>query len=279
MHIDVLGDSVAGISTSLWYKTKGVNLLIDAGDGATIFLYKKKFNFSLLDAVLISHSHIDHLYGLATLLYHISMAHQDASILVICPDEAEETVKSFIDKTGTENNVRVETPKPKSKIKIKRVTVEPFETEHTTQNYGYKIVEDKITCLNKEKIKEEGLTKELIEMVMKGIPVKVKGKLLNPENYFYETAGSKIVYTGDTKMFPELIEEVKEADLLICEATYLSEREEKALQYQHMTSKSAAEVAVKANVKRLMLIHRSARYSKEEIYGEAEKYFKDIIKW
>ena len=70
----------------------------------------------------------------------------------------------------------------------------------------------------------------------------------------------------------------RDADLLICESTYSSKLEEKGESYNHMTSKHAALVASKANVKKLILTHFSARYkSTLELNHDARNYFDNTV--
>ena len=68
------------------------------------------------------------------------------------------------------------------------------------------------------------------------------------------------------------------ADLLICEATYSSKLSDKSEEYGHMTAKQSAQLANKANVKKLVLLHFSARYkSTEEIEEDARGIFDNTI--
>ena len=55
---------------------------------------------------------------------------------------------------------------------------------------------------------------------------------------------------------------VKDADLLICEATYLDETE-LAREYKHLTASQAAEIARSAKAKKLILLHMSQRYERD----------------
>ena len=69
----------------------------------------------------------------------------------------------------------------------------------------------------------------------------------------------------------------KDADLLVCEAAYASNLEDKAMQYKHMTAKEAALIASRSNVKELVLTHFSARYKNtDEIQEDAENVFQNV---
>ena len=69
-----------------------------------------------------------------------------------------------------------------------------------------------------------------------------------------------------------------DTDLLICEATYTSKLHDKSEEYGHMTAKQAGELANKANVKKLVLIHFSARYKDTaEIEEDARNVFDKAV--
>ena len=70
----------------------------------------------------------------------------------------------------------------------------------------------------------------------------------------------------------------KDADLMICEATYSSKLEEKGEAYGHMTGKQAGLVANQANAKRLVLTHFSARYkTTHEVEDDAKGVFSNSV--
>jgi ribonuclease Z len=70
-----------------------------------------------------------------------------------------------------------------------------------------------------------------------------------------------------------LAEHIRDADLLVIEATFLERDAAMALDYGHLTAAKAAEVAAAAGVKRLVLTHISGRYPDEEILAEATRIF------
>lgn len=84
-----------------------------------------------------------------------------------------------------------------------------------------------------------------------------------------------MVYTGDTRPTPELIEIARGADLLVHEATFGDDEADRAAHTGHSTARQAAETARAAGVRRLLLTHISARYSRDapELLAEATTVF------
>ena len=88
------------------------------------------------------------------------------------------------------------------------------------------------------------------------------GRVIEPSELVGPSrAGRRVVFTGDTRPAASTIEISTGADLLIHEATFSDEEQERAVETGHATSREAAEVAAKAGVKQLVLTHLSARYS------------------
>ena len=82
------------------------------------------------------------------------------------------------------------------------------------------------------------------------------------QDYIYRIVldGKKIVYTGDTSKM-DLTKFAHGADYLFHEAAELDE--ERAKKYGHTTPEQAAEVASKAEVRNLVLVHRPALTNKQ----------------
>lgn len=95
---------------------------------------------------------------------------------------------------------------------------------------------------------------------------------------FHITIGKKTVcYTGDTSPSESIIENCKNVDVLIHEATFTSLYEQEAHEQKHSTAQDAAKVASAAGVKMLILFHISARHSEDEVYFDAFRFFKNTV--
>ncbi len=92
-------------------------------------------------------------------------------------------------------------------------------------------------------------------------------------------AGRLVVYTGDTRPCESVVDVAEGADLLVHEATFSEEEKDRAQETDHSTAAQAAQVALAAKAKRLVLTHLSARYSAapEILLREAKEVFADTV--
>jgi len=100
--------------------------------------------------------------------------------------------------------------------------------------------------------------------------------------YVFQSKGRdrlKIVFTGDTGYMDSLVEVAQGADCLVSEANFATEKQDTAIRVGHLTSVQAAEIAVKAGVKCLMLNHVSREYadSLDRILAEAKAIFSHTL--
>ncbi len=91
--------------------------------------------------------------------------------------------------------------------------------------------------------------------------------------------GRKFVYCTDTVFCQGAVELAQNADVLVHEATFAHQDAEMAFQRLHSTSTMAAQVALTAEVKQLIMTHFSPRYAPgnsivlEDLLTEARAIF------
>ena len=88
------------------------------------------------------------------------------------------------------------------------------------------------------------------------------------------TTGKTYAYCADTKYDESIIPHIRDADLIYHETTYLDALRQRAADRFHSTTKQAALIAKKANVKKLLIGHFSSKYDTlEEFETEAREVF------
>ena len=91
--------------------------------------------------------------------------------------------------------------------------------------------------------------------------------------------GRKVVYSGDTVPCESIRALAEGADVLVHEATFGADEQERALETRHSLASEAATIARDAGVKQLYLTHISARYTRDapELLAEARAIFPETV--
>ncbi|ABR49200.1 beta-lactamase domain protein [Alkaliphilus metalliredigens QYMF] len=115
------------------------------------------------------------------------------------------------------------------------------------------------------------------EVNIKGIKINFK-KTNHPVECYgmsFEKNGKRLVYSGDTKYFPELEVFAKNCDLFLCEGGILEK--DITENTPHLSAKQAAEIALNANLKRVVLTHFWPETRPYNLYAEAREVFPNIL--
>ena len=118
----------------------------------------------------------------------------------------------------------------------------------------------------------------MLGKLQEGKSIKWKNETLTPEQATKLTKGKKLTIIADTVLCRNCIDLAEDADILICEATYANDLQEKAELYKHLTAGQAGLIANKANAKKLILTHFSQRYKNtQQIEEDARTVFDNVI--
>jgi ribonuclease Z len=101
--------------------------------------------------------------------------------------------------------------------------------------------------------------------------VLANGRRVTPEEVLGPLQkGAKLVVIGDAGKTDDIVQACRDADALVIESTYLNEEADMAEQFSHLTAQQAAGLAVRANVRHLILTHISRRYREKDVLKEAQ---------
>ena len=160
----------------------------------------------------------------------------------------------------------------------------PFAVDHRgSASLGYALVEEtRKGRFNPDLARELGIPEgPLWGQIHRGNAVTLPdGRTIEPSSLVGPTRpGRRVVITGDTRPCAATTEMARNADLLVHEATFSDEEAERAIETGHSTAREAAMVARDANVRRLVLTHISARYSRDavDLEREARQLFPNVL--
>jgi ribonuclease Z len=234
-----------------------------------------------VDEVFITHFHADHTLGVPGLLRTMGLQGRAAPLRLYGPRGAQRHL-------GALTALGMERPKFAVEVfELRAGDVMPRgeydlivgEAQHKGDCLAYAIAErERLGRFDPARAVALGVPEgPLWGRIHKGEAVTLDGgRIVSPEELVGPPRpGRRVVYTGDTAPCSAITELARGADLLIHEATFGEDERERARETGHSTARDAATVAREAGVKRLVLTHISARYTREapELVAEAREIF------
>lgn len=267
------------IAVFLSYGSEGI--LFDCGEGTQRQLKIAGISLTKVTKILISHWHGDHVLGLPGLMQTMSAIDYQGTLEVYGPSGTKKRVEKMFEAFVFDRRLNFEVKEVKSGLFFENedFMIEAHPLEHGIETLGYGLIEKDRRKVDMKKVKKLGIpTGPLIGKLQQSKSIEHNGKKIVPDDVTFIEKGKKIAYITDTVLCDSCYRIAEDADLLICEATYSSKLVDKSEEYGHMTAKQSAQVANKANVKQLALIHFSARYKNtQELEEDARDIFDNVI--
>ncbi len=248
---------------------EGELILFDCGEGTQRQMNIAGYSRAKVRKVFLTHWHGDHVSGLIGLIQTIFNSEYQHTLHIYGPKGTKTRLEHLRKTVDFEHKVSLEVhelhPAPEELLvafENDDYKVECTPMKHTTPTIAYSFVEKDRVRIDMEKAnKKYGLkTGPLAGKLKRGETVTFKGKEITPEDVCFTVKGKKFVVIPDTTLNNSVPIIAEQADLMICEATYGNEHEEKAREYKHLTAAQASLLAQQAGVKELILTHFSQRY-------------------
>lgn len=260
--------------------------LIDCGEGTQMQLRRYKAKFQKIDHILISHLHGDHFFGLPGFLSSMHLLGRKQPLTIYCPAE----LKDVIDKINSVSDTRLTYPihwhfTSNNGLNLlfedEKVEVYAFPLKHRIYCTGFLFREKPLLRkIDKFKLQKYNVSVADIHKLRQGEDiVNEAGELIpNKELTIDPEPPRSFAYCSDTIYDEEIVQYIKNVDLLYHESTFLNDKEQRAKETFHSTAAQAAQIASQAGAKQLLLGHYSARYGNEEDFRqEASPIFKNIV--
>ncbi|MEM2915866.1 MAG: ribonuclease Z [Candidatus Woesearchaeota archaeon] len=295
MEITILG-TAGGMPTkernvmAVFLKYKAEGLLFDCGEGTQRQMKIAGIPLSKVTRIFITHWHGDHVIGLPGLLFSLGLTIYNFSgtIEIYGPVGTRERLSHLFSaiEGARSINIKVHEVKSGTILETKDFRVECAPLKHSAPTIGYAFIENDKRKMDVKLLKKHNVPiGPLVGKLQEGHVVTVDGKKITPDMVSEVIPGKKVAYIADTVVCTGAQKLAENADIVICEATYTSERTEEAHEYAHMTAQEAAQLASSANAKKLILTHFSARYKNvSELEEDARNIFdntqaaKDLMK-
>jgi ribonuclease Z len=243
-----------------------------------------------LSRIFITHMHGDHVFGLPGLLASLGLAGACSGIDLYGPDPLRDYLEGVLRTSSTRIGYPLRTHRVKQAAHSGAVLLEDDDLQvrctpltHRVPAFAYRVDQrPRPGRFDVEQARALGIPPGPIYAQLKaGQTVTLDdGRIINGAQLCGPPRpGSSVVYCTDTVFCEAAVELARGADLLIHESTFAHAEAEMAIARQHSTSTMAAQTALAAGVKQLMLTHLSPRYmpgnpvTPDDLLAEARAIF------
>ncbi|PKN91906.1 MAG: ribonuclease [Chloroflexi bacterium HGW-Chloroflexi-6] len=265
--------------SALIVKHNEFRFLIDCGEGTQRQILQSGIGFKQINRILLTHGHLDHILGLGGLMSTFMRWESIEQLEIFGGRSTLERVKLLV------NEVVLGGKKAPMPLYYREIGPGVLIDEDDFTVTAFPVTHRGPDCLGycfEEKARRPFLAEKADALrvpfgpqrrdLVNGQPITLEdGRIVNPEEVLGPLQrGTKLVVVGDTGRTDDLLEIAHDADGLVIEGTYLDEDAEMARQFAHMTARGAAELALKAGVKQLILTHISRRYREKDVIAELQ---------
>ena len=255
-------------------------LLFDCGEGTQRQFQQSNLSYMQISNIFITHFHGDHFLGLPGLIQTMQLNDRDTPLHIYGPKGMAELTDHLLTLGYFRPSYEIISHDITNgdEIEFEEYSIRILKVKHNVPAFSYCLEEQQRPGkFNKPKALELGIPEgPLFSKLQCGQTITlVNGKQITPDMILGPSRkGRKIVVSGDTTPCEEMIAFSKNADVLVHEATFDSELEDIAKDYGHTTAAQAAEIAKKADVEKLFLVHVSPRYLDYRVLeNDARKIF------
>jgi ribonuclease Z len=259
--------------------------LVDCGEGTQMQLMRFQANLHRISHILISHLHGDHYLGIMGLIFTMHLLRRTNDLHIYSHRGLDEIITTQLKNSRSVPAFRMifhqlEADVRKIVYEDDRLTVETIPLAHKISCSGF-LFREKIRPRRVDKAKlPKGLGIQQIANLKKGHDVvDPDGTILyrNEDLTLPPRRSRSYAYCSDTAYHESMIEQIRGVDILYHEATFGEDEVLKAVETKHSTAAHAAQIATKAEVKKLLIGHFSARYKElEPLLEEAKNIFPDV---
>ncbi|MFQ5903189.1 MAG: MBL fold metallo-hydrolase [Candidatus Binatia bacterium] len=237
----------------------GEPILFDCGRGTVTQLVRAGLDPSKVERVFLTHHHFDHTIGLPDLLLGSWIVGRDAPVLVLGPAGTSAFLQSILEA------FKIDIESRRASREGKRGAISRLE----------------VTA----KEIDEGLVWESSQWKVRAVRV---DHLAYSLGYRIDTEDRSVVFSGDTRPCPALVELARGADLLVHEVFFSPEFESTGAPYgrhkdfvqpdwnnrvRHTKPHEVGKIAAEAGVKKLVLTHLWSNEGQERLKKEVADYF------
>jgi ribonuclease Z len=246
-------------------------VLLDCGEGTQRQLTLAGVAASSISRICLTHLHGDHCLGLPGVLQRIALDGRRAPVDLYFPAAGQEFVDRLRHASATGGGgpeVREHPVREDGVVdRWPGLELSAMALDHRVPAYGWRFSEPDGRRVLRDRLDALGLDGPDVGRLLREGSVEVGGRTVRSEEVTEPRRGQVAAFVMDTRRCDAAVELCRGADLAVTESTYLRTEAGLAQRYAHLTAADAAEIAVEAGVRRLVLSHFSSRHPDEQAFA------------
>jgi ribonuclease Z len=290
-EINILGCGAAlptprRLSSSQMVNIREKLFMLDCAEGTQMALRRSRLSFSHLQAIFLTHLHGDHVFGLIGMLSTFGLLGRLQDLHIYGPQDLQRIFQPQIDYFCADSPYKIflheiDTKAPQTIYEDRSVSISTIPLKHRIPCCGY-LFQEKPTSrhIRRDAIDFYNIPISQINNIKAGMDWTTEDGTLVP-NERLTTPPDPVrsyAYCTDTAYQPQLAELLQNVTCLYHEGTFAQEHALLAKKTFHSTAAQAAQIALDAHAKQLVLGHFSARYKSDDVLlHEAQQIFPNTI--
>jgi ribonuclease Z len=259
----------------------GEGILFDPGEGTQRQFTLAGVSAAATTRICISHFHGDHCLGLPGMLMRLALDQGHLPVPIHYPASGEPYFQRLRLATAGQEAVPIDAhPVDEAGVvhRDERWTLSCAPLRHRIDATGWRFEEADGRHMLPDRLAAVGVAGPDVGRLQREGRIEIDGRTIGLEEVSELRRGQSFAYLLDTAWCDGALELAAGADMVLCEATFLSEDADLAEQYGHLTARQAGRLAAEAGARRLVLTHFSPRYGDVGRFGdEAREEFDDVV--
>jgi ribonuclease Z len=234
-------------------------ILFDPGEGTQRQMLQAGVAVSDLTRICVTHFHGDHSLGLPGVIQRISLDRVPRPVVAHFPAGGAHFFARLRHATSFYDHADIREA-PITGDGAIAANLEARRLYHSVETYGYRLTEPDGRRMLPERLAEFGIAGPDVGVLIREGHLERNGRRVHIDEVSAPRPGQKFAFIMDTGLCDNVFALAEGVDMLVIEATFLSEDAATAALVGHLTAAQAARIATESGVRRLVLTHFSQRY-------------------
>lgn len=262
----------------LRWDTEGV--LFDPGEGTQRQMTLAGVSASTITRVCVTHFHGDHCLGLPGVVARLALDGVAHPVHVHFPASGLRHYRRLVGASIAQppTDLRADPCHGGVVADTPAFRLHARWLHHRVDTLGWQLVEPDGRRMLPDRLAAAGVHGPDIARLQRAGVLDVDGRRVTLEELSEPRRGQRVAFVMDTGLCDAAFALAEDADLLVCEATFLDRDADLAHRYRHLTAGQAGRIAAEAGARRLVLTHFSQRYDDPgEFQAEAGAWHPDVV--